>query len=75
MNKPLFESLSVTLAEVPSEYSGLLRIRKEKLIEDLAQLMEEDEEFFDSISVGTQTTRQVKIRFTRMREMVQEVLS
>ncbi len=75
VNKPLFESLSVALAEVPSEYSGLLRKRKEKLVEDLAQLMEEDEEFFDSISVGTQTLRQVKIRFARMREMVQEVLS
>ncbi|MXZ24985.1 MAG: DUF262 domain-containing protein [Caldilineaceae bacterium SB0665_bin_21] len=74
VNKPLFESLSVALAEVPSEYSGLLRKRKEKLVEALAHLMEEDEEFFDSISVGTQTTRQVKIRFVRMREMVQEVL-
>ena len=75
VNKPLFESLSVTLAEVPPEHSGLLRKRKENLVEDLAQLMEKDEEFFDSITVGTQTTRQVTIRFARMRKIVQEALS
>lgn len=69
VNKPLFESLSVALAEV-SEGRGLrLRDRKDDVAAKLSSLME-DAEFFESISVGTQTTRQVKIRFGRMRELV-----
>ena len=74
VNKPLFESLSVALAEVPEGRSAVLRSRKSAIVEDLAKRMKEDAEFLESISVGTQTTRQVTIRFGRMREMVQRVL-
>ena len=75
VNKPLFESLSVALAEVPEERIGELESRKQRIVEDLAQLMKEDGEFLESITVGTQTTRQVKIRFGRMRRMIRGVLS
>ena len=75
VNKALFESLSVALSEVPEDHTEALRRRKEKIVEDLAQLMKEDAEFLESISVGTQTIRKVRIRFGRMREMLQEVLS
>ena len=75
MNKPLFESLSVALAEVPEERTGVLISRKAEIVEGLAQLMRQDMEFIESISVGTQTARQVKIRFGRMRRIVQGVLS
>ena len=68
VNKPLFESLSVALAEVPEGRRQRLRDRKREVAADLSSLME-DAEFFESISVGTQTARQVKVRFGRMREL------
>ena len=69
VNKPLFESLGVALAEVPEARVEWMRGRKDELAADLRALMD-DAEFFESISVGTQTTRQVKVRFGRMRELV-----
>ena len=69
VNKPLFESLSVALAEVPEGQGQRLRDRKDEVAAELGSLME-SAEFFESISVGTQTTRQVKFRFGRMRELV-----
>ncbi len=69
VNKPLFESLGVALAEVPENQVEELKGRKDEVVARLRALME-DAEFFESISVGTQTTRQVKIRFGRMRELV-----
>ena len=74
VNKPLFESLGVALAEVPEARTEWLRGRKDQITGDLRALMD-DAEFFESISVGTQTTRQVKIRFGRMRELVRGVSS
>lgn len=69
VNKPLFESLSVALAEVPENGTKRLRGRRDEVVAELGRLME-NAEFFESISVGTQATRQVKIRFGRMRELV-----
>ena len=69
VNKPLFESLSVALAEVPEGRGQRLRDRKHEVAAHLSSLME-DAEFLESISVGTQTARQVKIRFGKMRELV-----
>ena len=74
VNKPLFESLSVALAEVPENGAEWLRDRKDEVAAELGGLME-SAEFFESISVGTQATRQVKIRFGRMRELVRGGLS
>lgn len=74
VNKPLFESLSVALAEVPVEHTDALKSRKGKIVKNFTQMIKEDTEFFESITVGTQTTRQVMIRFARTREMLQEVL-
>ena len=69
VNKPLFESLGVALAEVSEARAEWLRGRKDEVVACLRTLMR-DAEFFESISVGTQTTRQVKVRFGRMRELV-----
>ncbi len=69
VNKPLFESLAVALAEVPEGRVDGLRERKTELVVGLRELMG-DAEFFESISVGTQATRQVTIRFERMRQLV-----
>ena len=70
VNKPLFESLAVALAEVPEEQFELLVSRKEDVVKGLSELME-DTEFIESISVGTQTRRQVGIRFGRVRALIQ----
>ena len=75
VNKPLFESLSVALAEVPEDRAAVLGDRKKSIVADLARMMQEDAEFLESISVGTQTTRQVTIRFARMRKMLRKALS
>ena len=74
VNKPLFESLSIALAEVPDGETKLLRNRKIDLVSGIARLMS-NPEFLESISVGTQTTRQVKIRFGSMRKLIQGILS
>ena len=74
VNKPLFESLSIALAEVPDARTKLLRNRRVDLVSGLAKLMG-NAEFLESISLGTQTTRQVKIRFGSMRELIQGILS
>ena len=70
VNKPLFESLGVALAEVSEARAERLRGRRDEVMTSLRTLMG-DMEFFESISVGTQMTRQVKVRFQRMRELVQ----
>ncbi len=74
VNKALFESLSVALAEVPEGYAEELKSQKDRIVECLAQLME-DPEFFESISTGTHTTKKVNIRFGRTRDVVQQVLA
>ncbi len=73
VNKALFESLSVALAELPEEREAELEARKTEIVDHLAQLMQ-DPELLDSISVGTHTTKKVIFRFERMRKMLQEVL-
>ena len=74
VNKPLFESLSVALAEVEENRAERLLSRKDEVVRGLSELME-DREFMESISVGTQTTRMVKIRFQRIEELIQGATS
>jgi len=69
VNKPLFESLGVALAEVPEDRIERLRGRKDQVAANLRTLMD-DAGFLESISVGTQATRQLRVRFGRMRELV-----
>ena len=69
VNKPLFESLGVALTEVPEDRVEGLRGRRDWVAAELRALMD-DAEFCESISVGTQTARLVKVRFGRMRELV-----
>jgi len=73
INKPLFECLSVALAHVPRSRHEKLIERKAVLNDNLVDLME-DRQFFDSISIGTQTTDQVRIRFTRTEQLINEVI-
>lgn len=74
VNKALFESVAVALAAFPEDRTELLRNRREYLVDGLKALMD-DVEFYESISVGTQATRKVNLRFGRMRRLVLGVLS
>lgn len=74
INKPLFECLSVTLARIPKSDQGRLIERKASLTKRFAELMT-DREFHDSISIGTQTIEQVRIRFNRVGRIVSEVMN
>ena len=74
VNKPLFESLAVALADVPKGRFKLPMNRREYIVKGLKELMD-DQEFFESITVGTQTTRQVKIRFGRIGGLIKGALS
>ncbi len=73
VNKPLFESLSVALANVPEAQTQRLIDRRSALLKRFHSLMR-DEAFFDSITRGTQTTKQVRVRFERIEKMVREAL-
>ncbi len=73
VSKPLFESLAVALAEITADRIPLLIDRKDDVVLDLVRL-KEDPEFVESISIGTQTTRQVAIRFARTGELIRGIL-
>ena len=73
INKPLFECLSVALAHVQESKHRILIDQRDVLREKFSNLME-DREFLDSISIGTQTIDQVRIRFTRVKQIIDEVM-
>ena len=73
VNKPLFESWSVNLARVPEEQIRLLEERKECVQEGFRTMLG-DEEFVESITFGTQTIRQVRVRFQGVEKLLSEVL-
>lgn len=73
VNKPLFESLAVALAQIPKVSHDVLRKRRDVINRRYNELME-DRLFHDSISIGTQTTKQVNVRFARIRALIHGVL-
>ena len=73
VNKPLFESWSVNLARIPKDQNQILQKRKEDVREGFRRMMN-DEAFVESITFGTQTTRQVRMRFQRVENLVNKVL-
>ena len=75
INKPLFESWAVNLARVRRlEERERLVERREQVKSRFTALMDDDE-FERSISIGTQWSTRVKIRFERIRDLLQEVLT
>ncbi|MDE0027422.1 MAG: DUF262 domain-containing protein [Spirochaetaceae bacterium] len=75
INKPLFESWAVNLARIrdPTDRNRLFE-RREDVKERFAALMDDDE-FEQSISIGTQWSTRVNIRFGRIARLVQDVLA
>lgn len=74
INKPLFESLSVALARVPESEQRTLIERKTLLASKFGDLMT-DRNFHDSISIGTQTIEQVRMRFNCVKRIINEVMN
>ena len=74
VNKPLFESWAVNLARIPEDRSQLLAERKEDVRDEFRRMMDDDEAFVESITFGTQTTKQVRMRFQSIEELVNRVL-
>ena len=74
VNKPLFESWAVNLARIHEERSQLLAERREDVRDGFRRMMDNDEAFVESITFGTQTIKQVRMRFQRIEELVNRVL-
>lgn len=71
LNQALFEVWSVMLSQLNDNDIELLKQRKNDLIEKLKYLIDNDKEFFESIS---QATKKVETRFGRIENLIQEVL-
>ena len=74
VNKPLFESWAVNLARIPEDRNQHLAKRKEDVREGFRRMMDDDEAFVESITFGTQTIKQVRMRFQRIEELVNRLL-
>ena len=75
INKPLFESWAVSLARIENSYLERRLIeRRERVRAEFVELMSDDE-FVQSISIGTQWATRVRIRFRRIDELVRRVVA
>lgn len=74
VNKPLFESWSVNLARIPEGQIKLLEERKECIRREFQEMMN-NSEFVESITFGTQTMKQVRIRFQTVEHLLKKVLN
>ena len=75
INKPLFESWAVNLARITDLYLERRLIeRRERVRAAFVELMSDDE-FVQSISIGTQWATRVRIRFGRIQELVRSVVA
>jgi len=72
VNKALFECWSVALSQLNEQEIEILINKKEKLKELFIQNMESDPDFLQSIS---QAANKVQYRFSKINEMIEEVLS
>lgn len=74
LNKALFDAWSVNLAKLSDgERAGLVQ-RRERVIAKQMQLMNKDDEFFQSISSSTGDPNRVRTRHQRIRQLILEVL-
>lgn len=73
INKPLFESWSVNLADLDEFQHQRLIERRESVKDHFLRLMKKDE-FVESISIGTQGSTQVRTRFKEIKTLLREVL-
>jgi hypothetical protein len=73
VNKALFESWSVNLSQLTNEELNLLGERKATLKKKYIKLMN-TRDFNDAISQGTGDKTKVHLRFSKINELIREVL-
>jgi hypothetical protein len=74
INKPLFECWSVNLDMLTDEQTKLLIERRDLLQEQFMRMMNEDRTFVDAISYGTGDVKKVKLRFSAVQKLIEEVV-
>ena len=74
VNKALFEAWTVGLDSCTQDEIEMLIENKSELRKSFIGLLNENREFDDSVSVNTNDPRNVKIRFTAIKELISEVL-
>lgn len=75
INKALFETWTVNLSALNNDQLEKLKQRKEELVTKFIDLMNSSSEFDSAISQGTGNIAKVKLRFSKISELVQEVIS
>jgi hypothetical protein len=72
LNKSLFEAWSVNLSQLSDNEINLIKARKQDLIDRFIYYVDNDRDFFKSIS---QAAEKVQYRFSTIEKIIQEVLS
>ncbi len=75
LNKALFESWSVALAEMNDDRARKLIRNRESLIAEFHKLLKESQEFSASISQATGNIAKIRLRFETVRNLVKEFSS
>lgn len=75
INKALFETWTVNLSSLNDKQLTELKKKKEKLVDGFIDLMNGSSEFDSAISQGTGNVAKVKLRFSEISKLIQEVLS
>lgn len=74
INKALFETWSVALGDLDDEQAERLIGRKEAVKEAFIDLLESDQDFSAAISIRASEVANVRIRFTRIHELIARIL-
>ncbi len=75
INKPLFESWSVNIYKLSDNERKQLYTQREALNILFIDLIENDRQFFNSISQGTGDVNKVKYRFEAIEKLIEKVIS
>jgi hypothetical protein len=75
INKALFETWTVNLSGLSGDQLEKLKQKKGKLVDGFIDLMNGSSEFDGAISQGTGNVAKVKLRFSEISKLIQEVLS
>jgi hypothetical protein len=73
INKALFESIAVNLAELSDSEIDTLARRRDDVLEKFSELLDTDPEFDRSISVATGDAAKVRFRFEAIRQLFKEM--
>ena len=75
INKALFETWTVNLSALNEDQLEELKIKKDELIDHFITLMNDTSGFDSAVSQGTGNVAKVRLRFSKISELIKEVLS